>query len=85
MLARKPHALVIIDSPAFTLRVARYAHWFDRSIPIVDYVAGDEAAVRTLLDRLGDPDEIVAAVMASSQRLGLTKIGIVGSEQFIDE
>ena len=29
--------------------------------------------------------EIVAAVMASSQRLGLTKMGIVGSEQFIDE
>ncbi len=29
--------------------------------------------------------EVVAAVMASSQRLGLTKIGIVGSEQFIDE
>jgi lipid-A-disaccharide synthase len=39
VLARKPHALVIIDSPAFTLRVARYAHWFDRSIPIVDYVS----------------------------------------------
>ena len=29
--------------------------------------------------------EVVAAVLASSQRLGLTKIGIVGSEQFIDE
>ena len=29
--------------------------------------------------------EIVASVMASSQRLGLTKMGIVGSEQFIDE
>ncbi|MEO8347064.1 MAG: biopolymer transporter ExbD [Betaproteobacteria bacterium] len=29
--------------------------------------------------------EIVAAVMVSSQRLGLTKIGIVGSEQFINE
>jgi biopolymer transport protein ExbD len=29
--------------------------------------------------------EIVAAVMAMSQRLRLTKIGIVGSEQFIDE
>jgi biopolymer transport protein ExbD len=29
--------------------------------------------------------EIVAGVMASSQRLGLTKIGIVGSEQFIEE
>lgn len=28
---------------------------------------------------------VVAGVMASSQRLGLTKIGIVGSEQFIDE
>ena len=27
---------------------------------------------------------IVAAVMASSQRLGLTKIGIVGSEQFVE-
>jgi biopolymer transport protein ExbD len=29
--------------------------------------------------------KIVAAVMVSAQRLGLTKIGIVGSEQFIDE
>ena len=29
--------------------------------------------------------EIVAGVMASSQRLGLTKIGIVGSEQFIND
>jgi biopolymer transport protein ExbD len=28
---------------------------------------------------------IVAGVMASAQRNGLTKIGIVGSEQFIDE
>ena len=39
VLARKPDALVIIDSPAFTLRVARYVRWFDRSIPIVDYVS----------------------------------------------
>jgi len=39
VLARRPLALVIIDSPAFTLRVARYAHWFDRSIPIIDYVS----------------------------------------------
>ncbi|MEO6565064.1 MAG: biopolymer transporter ExbD [Casimicrobiaceae bacterium] len=29
--------------------------------------------------------EVVAMVMASAQRLGLTKIGIVGSEQFINE
>ena len=39
VLARRPHALVIIDSPAFTLRVARFVRWFDRSIPIVDYVS----------------------------------------------
>jgi lipid-A-disaccharide synthase len=39
VLSRKPHALVIIDSPAFTLRVARMVHWFDRSIPIIDYVS----------------------------------------------
>jgi biopolymer transport protein ExbD len=29
--------------------------------------------------------EVVAAVMVSAQRLGLTKIGIVGSEQFIED
>ena len=28
---------------------------------------------------------VAALVMASAQRLGLTKIGIVGSEQFIEE
>ncbi len=28
--------------------------------------------------------DVVAAVMVSAQRLGLTKIGIVGSEQFIE-
>jgi lipid-A-disaccharide synthase len=39
VLARRPHVLVIIDSPAFTLRVARLVHLFDRAIPIVDYVS----------------------------------------------
>jgi biopolymer transport protein ExbD len=34
-------------------------------------------------DKLAKYD-VVAGVMASSQRLGLTKIGIVGSEQFIE-
>ncbi len=33
----------------------------------------------------GAKSAIVAGVMASAQRLGLTKIGIVGSEQFINE
>ena len=28
--------------------------------------------------------EVVAAVLASAQRLGLTRIGIIGSEQFIE-
>jgi lipid-A-disaccharide synthase len=39
VLERKPHALVIIDSPGYTLRVARFVHRFDRSIPIIDYVS----------------------------------------------
>jgi lipid-A-disaccharide synthase len=39
VLSRRPHVLVIIDSPAFTLRVARWVRWFDPSIPIVDYVS----------------------------------------------
>ncbi|TMH08454.1 MAG: biopolymer transporter ExbD, partial [Betaproteobacteria bacterium] len=29
--------------------------------------------------------DVVAGVMASAQRLGLTKIGIIGSEQFVEE
>jgi biopolymer transport protein ExbD len=28
--------------------------------------------------------DVVAGVMASAQRLGLTKIGIIGSEQFVE-
>ena len=39
VLRRRPHALVIIDSPGYTLWVARFVHWFDRSIPIIDYVS----------------------------------------------
>jgi len=39
VLARRPHALVIIDSPGYTLWVARFVHRFDRSIPIIDYVS----------------------------------------------
>ncbi len=49
-----------------------------------------EAAAQTVQPELHlRPDksakyEIVAGVMASAQRLGLTKIGIIGSEQFIE-
>ena len=39
VLARRPHVLVIIDSPGYTLWVARFVRRADRSIPIVDYVS----------------------------------------------
>jgi lipid-A-disaccharide synthase len=39
VLARRPDALVVIDSPAYTLRLARLVRRFDRSIPIVEYVS----------------------------------------------
>jgi len=39
VLARPPHALVIIDSPGYTLWVARFVHRFNPSIPIIDYVS----------------------------------------------
>jgi lipid-A-disaccharide synthase len=60
VLTRRPHALVIIDSPAFTLRVARLVHLFNRSIPIIDYVspsvwawqAGRARAMRRYIDHV---------------------------------
>jgi lipid-A-disaccharide synthase len=39
VLAAKPDALVIIDSPDFTHRVARRVRATDPSIPIIDYVS----------------------------------------------
>ena len=35
----RPNVLVIIDSPGYTLWVARFVHALERSIPIVDYVS----------------------------------------------
>ena len=57
--------------------------------------AGVESKLRTASEQSVQPElhlrpdkaakyEIVAMVMASAQRLGLTKIGIVGSEQFVE-
>ena len=37
--ADRPDVLVIIDSPGYTLWVARVVHRLDRTIPIVDYVS----------------------------------------------
>jgi lipid-A-disaccharide synthase len=39
VLARKPDVLVLVDSPAYSLWVARLVRLADRSIPIVDYVS----------------------------------------------
>jgi lipid-A-disaccharide synthase len=60
VVARKPAALVAIDSPAFTLRVAKRVHRIDPSIPIVDYVspsvwawrAGRAPAMRRYVDHI---------------------------------
>jgi len=39
IVARRPNVLVIIDSPGYSLWVARFVRRADRSIPIVDYVS----------------------------------------------
>jgi len=60
VLEAKPDALVIIDSPDFTHRVARRVRERDPSIPIVDYVSptvwvwrpGRAKKMRTYVDRL---------------------------------
>lgn len=39
VLARRPHALVVIDSPGYTLMLARLVRRFDPAIPIVKYVS----------------------------------------------
>lgn len=60
ILARRPHALVVIDSPSYTLWIARFVRLLDRSIPIVDYVSpsvwawrsGRAAAMRRYVDHV---------------------------------
>jgi lipid-A-disaccharide synthase len=39
VIERRPHVLVIIDSPGYTLWVARLVHRRDPTIPIIDYVS----------------------------------------------
>jgi lipid-A-disaccharide synthase len=75
IVAARPDALVIIDSPDFTHRVARRVRRLDPSIPILDYVSpsvwawrpGRAAAMR------GYVDEVLAILPfepAAHQRLG---------------
>ncbi len=39
VLRQRPSVLVVIDSPSYSLWVARFVRLIDRSIPIVDYVS----------------------------------------------
>jgi biopolymer transport protein ExbD len=60
----------------------------DRAAPEENLKAASAQAVQPELHLRPDKNAkyaVVAGVMASAQRLGLTKIGIVGSEQFIEE
>jgi len=60
VLKRRPHVLVIIDSPGYTLWVARFVRRGDPSIPIVDYVSpsvwawrsGRARAMRRFIDHV---------------------------------
>ena len=63
-------------------------------LPVVDR-ADMEAKMRVAAEQAVQPEvhlrpnkqakyEVVANVLASSQRIGLTKIGIIGSEQFVE-
>lgn len=47
VVARRPHALVIIDSPDFTHRVARAARRGLPTLPVIDYVSPSVWAWRT--------------------------------------
>jgi lipid-A-disaccharide synthase len=60
VVASRPHVLVVIDSPAFTLRVARRVRAADPSIAIVEYVSpsvwawrpGRARAMRSYIDHI---------------------------------
>lgn len=74
-LASKPDVLVIIDSPDFTHRVARFVRKRDPSIPIVDYVSpsvwawrpGRARAMRRFIDHVL---ALLPFEPAAHQRLG---------------
>jgi lipid-A-disaccharide synthase len=83
VLRHKPHALVIIDSPGYTLWVARFVHWFDRSIPIVDYVSPSVWAWRPgrAKSMRGYIDHVLALLPfepGEHQRLGGPRCSYVG-------
>ena len=88
-----PPPLVLPEVVKIDIDPSSVVYW--NGLPLADRAALEEnfkaAAAQAVQPELHlRPDKnakyaIVAGVMASAQRLGLTKIGIVGSEQFIEE
>jgi biopolymer transport protein ExbD len=88
-----PPPLVLPEVVKIDIDPSSVVYW--NGLPLADRAALEEnlkaasaQAVQPELHLRPDKNSkyaIVAGVMASAQRLGLTKIGIVGSEQFIEE
>ena len=88
-----PPPLVLPEVVKIDIDPTSVVYW--NGLPLADRAALEEnlraASAQAVQPELHlRPDKaakyaIVAGVMASAQRLGLTKIGIVGSEQFIEE
>ena len=92
-IGNPPPPLVLPEVVKIDIDPSSVVYW--NGLPLADRGALEEnfkaAAAQAVQPELHlRPDKyakyaIVAGVMASAQRLGLTKIGIVGSEQFIEE
>ena len=88
-----PPPLMLPEVVKIDIDPASVVYW--NGLPVPDRAALEEnlkaASAQAVQPELHlRPDKnakyaVVAGVMASAQRLGLTKIGIVGSEQFIEE
>ena len=88
-----PPPLVLPEVVKIDIDPSSVVYW--NGLPVADRAALEEnlktASAQAVQPELHlRPDKnakyaVVAGVMASAQRLGLTKIGIVGSEQFIEE
>ncbi|HWZ70106.1 MAG TPA: biopolymer transporter ExbD [Casimicrobiaceae bacterium] len=92
-IGNPPPPLVLPEVVKIDIDPSSVVYW--NGLPVPDRAALEEnlkaASAQAVQPELHlRPDKnakyaVVAGVMASAQRLGLTKIGIVGSEQFIEE
>jgi biopolymer transport protein ExbD len=92
-IGNPPPPLVLPEVVKIDIDPSSVVYW--NGLPVADRAALEEnlkaASAQAVQPELHlRPDKnakyaVVAGVMASAQRLGLTKIGIVGSEQFIEE